>query len=653
MSKPRVVSRLLPGAAVPLLTLLALCGAESGQAAAPQVTGFGASPAPSAAGAAVHFTWTTSDADGDALTCSFDPTGVGPVIVIANCTGAQQLDHTYAWPGTYQPRIIVADASTSDMADRTHRVTGTSTLTMIRPTAGARVGSALPIAVTLDTEFDIREIVARVADATLPLVYSTTGGCPPPGCAPAFIGTMDLTALAAGPHVLEVRMEDVTDAEAYFYQRIVLDDPPQLTISEPLIDTVARPTIDIDAQCADDLPPGCTISVLVGCPDGATSPPACTPTTSSTSSLATTFDLSAYDGSRVNVRFVAVDSSNQKVIVNRPVYVESSSRLVELERTQGTILDVAPDRLLYVLGAPGGDRMFLFDRAADGVQEIVLPSGSTVYREAAFLSPNGAIFVLDLDANTAHAHEFDGVQLIDLGPVNSRSSLEVAGGYAIWSNGTALYRRDLQLGQTVPVSNSAGNWRHSVAASGVVTYWTSTYDIARFDGTTTLLAEDALDWFTYVASDGNLAAYRRATPCCSDGTWSTVLHTGSGEVVLRDAGEYEPIDGRDFDVRDGWVAFTRQGNIGQQHVWTYAPDAQLLQRTFFSRSFGIDRLGSDGAVMLVDATHRWFSESDGDLSVVNSKLGRPYSWTNGWELRIGRSLFAVAATAVVFDDGFE
>ena len=119
-----------------------------------------------------------------------------------------------------------------------------------------------------------------------------------------------------------------------------IDDPPVLTITAPVPSAVARPSLQLTVSCADDNPAGCS-SVTVSVVDGPTIASGVTQVNESVS-------LASYEGQRRVLRFDAVDSIGQHVTIDRFVFIESSSDLVEVASAAGSILDDSPDRTLFL-----------------------------------------------------------------------------------------------------------------------------------------------------------------------------------------------------------------------------------------------------------------------------------------------------------------
>lgn len=245
-------------------------------------------------------------------------------------------------------------------------------------------------------------------------------------------------------------------------------------------------------------------------------------------------------------------------------------------------------------------------------------------------------------------------ELVNLGFPNSARSLVVEGNYAIWSNAKTLFLRDLVAGTNTTVTSDAGNWMNDVDLSGGVVYWGDGYNIYQFRaGTITPLTRDSVLWNVYPLTDGNAAIYRKQDPCCGQQRYGLFLHDGVHEIELAPlALRPEPSPGADYQINNGWVAFTRLGTGGQLQVWTRSPAGQETQVTYFGDSSRISALAPDGQVMFLHKGRHL--GQPGSLSIeINSHLGKAFWQEDAWWIAIGRSLFKVrTASAPTIDDLF-
>jgi hypothetical protein len=196
------------------------------------------------------------------------------------------------------------------------------------------------------------------------------------------------------------------------------------------------------------------------------------------------------------------------------------------------------------------------------------------------------------------------------------------------------------------VSANAGNIDNDVAANGDVAYWapnaTGQYNIYRYrQGSSTPITNDTVLWNTYPRTDGSSIVYRKTPPCCGNPNSALMLYQTS-EITLTANVQYELQPGRDYQVSNGWVAFTKPGTGGQRQVWRRAPNGSQEQISFFGSSSTIDALASNGEVMFVSGSRRYLVPVGAPAIEIGSSLGRSF-WQNGsWYIVIGRTLFQVS-----------
>ena len=102
--------------------------------------------------------------------------------------------------------------------------------------------------------------------------------------------------------------------------------------------------------------------------------------------------------------------------------------------------------------------------------------------------------------------------------------------------------------------------------------------------------------------------------------------------------EAKAVPGPDYQVKNGCVAFTEIGNMGQLHVWTYRHTSNYQQRTHFGECSYIDKVGSNGSVMIINRNRRYLSSGVGDPLEICSSLGKSYQLNETWYIVIGNSL---------------
>lgn len=588
-------------------------------------------------GTRLRFDWKVADSDNDAVSCKFDPLGNGEVITIDDCLSTKSITYVYTALGTYKPRLTATDVNaTSSSAELSQIVTEGPAIYLNKPLANEVINQQLLINVNVASEYEINNVTARIANNSIPLQYDATATCGRHSC-PGFTGTLDLTGVSEGEQTLEISAFDSLNRQATYSEQLIYDNPPTLTISTPASnkDIYATPLTSVAASCSDTGEQGCSIRVFVSDGDNKS-------LAYGNGSINQSIDLGAYKGKKIELVFSATDSRNQTTQLKRGAYVDNFSLLSAVATVDGTILDAKDNRLLYKTSNSEGDSAYIFDWVQNVTTNLSLPSGAHI--QSAYLSNFGAMLVVSYDTFlSTRVYDWNRNNLYDLGYPNSDRSLQVSGDYAIWSDSLNLIYRNLDTLSNSTLSTSAGNWLNSVASNGVVAWWDSDNEIYVYDGNTTQITNDPSLLNTYVLTDGHSTVYRKHTSCCTPPpTYAIVLFNGTTEVTLREANLLEPLPSVDYQIRNGWVLYTDISNQGQRNIWSYDPQGQKVQRTFFGYSSRVDALGDDGQVMIVsDNNKRYLSTGANSLVEVNSALGKSYFINNQWYVAIGGYFFSV------------
>lgn len=585
----------------------------------PEITSFKASPSIIAEGDAAELIAKFSDGSS-----SID-NGVGPVI-----SGEPKMVsplETTTFTLTVSNREGAEVARTTTVVVKTNPIA----LTIISPSNNQLVNNELEISATIQSDIDIASVTASVNEQSTYLIHSAEAICSRTSCTPGFSGQMELDGLPPGPHVLTVTAVDVEGNSTSKKHTIELDKKPILTISEPLDLSVARPKIPLDISCIDDID-DCEISVSVQSSTLATS----------VNVLSETLDLSAYNGQQITLKIEGKDGSNQRPFKSVVIFVEASERLENVKEFTGQVVDFDGRQALILTHGDEGESLSIHDIESDTITNVYVPDGLTISPSQSFLTPTGAIYSgrpIGTNVLSQRVYDWNNSLLYEHGKINSALSLSTAGDYAIWNEGSNLWRRKFSTTTSSRISTQAGNWKNAVANNGVVAYWTSNYTIQKYDsGIVTTLAVDDYLWNTYVISDGVQFVYRKSDPCCNDQSYAIAYHDGFDETVLTNFSEREPDPGYNYQINSGWIAFTELGGLGQHHVWTRDPAGALLQRTVFGSDSYISALSSDGELMLLNSGKRYLSNTTGQLTEVGSALGITTKIDGVWYVSIGRLL---------------
>ncbi len=292
-----------------------------------------------------------------------------------------------------------------------------------------------------------------------------------------------------------------------------------------------------------------------------------------------------------------------------------AASLHPLESVNGVIWDVSADRILY---EDPSKTLHILDRNTGA--NTVIPLAGASSPEYGYLSPSGAIFAASSNSGSVFSmvYQYQNQTLSVLeNHLDSQFSLKVAGNYAIWnaySNGSLLIERNLSTDTNLTVASNVGNWVNDVTATGVVDFWSYPgYDVHRYaNGVTTSVAHDSSFWNVYVSTDGINSVYIKQDPCCANQKYQLMEATPSGEIALTPRSSFEPDQGRNFQIDNGWVAFTEADALGVQQVWLKSPNGELSQITHGQNNAQIDSLSSTGQLTYL---------LDGKLYVNGDSIG--------------------------------
>jgi PKD domain len=253
---------------------------------------------------------------------------------------------------------------------------------------------------------------------------------------------------------------------------------------------------------------------------------------------------------------------------------------------EGVIIDATPETILW--HPPDAGPLTVRDPATDPTADVELPMppgrelgyNAVLFDEGVLFTTHTAGTQLDPQLHEWRAD--DPTAVTSLGAIDSESSLEVAGNYAIWTSRDparplndprwTLTRRDLAAETNAQVAPAVGNTDNDVAPDGDVVYWTyPDYDVKKWDGATTTQLSDATDgrWATYPLTDGTLTVFRRGDS--SGGALSFNDGTAGTETELPGSGVADALllgRGRDYQVRGGWIAYTQAAGT---QIWSRPP----------------------------------------------------------------------------------
>ncbi|HYI07438.1 MAG TPA: Ig-like domain repeat protein [Thermoanaerobaculia bacterium] len=479
-------------------------------------------------------------------------------------------------------------------------------------------------------------------------------------------GSLSLAGLAHGSHVLTVTAEDVNSATATDQVTFIYDTLPVIELTEPLEASGARPLIRVVASCEDDDPvTPCKIVVRA------------TAVEEESETLAVGFEsideyvsLENFDGKQVNLIVTGTDSAGQAALapgkvppaapgIIRVIYADASSRLEHVLDVPGVsvalgsspddddvIFDIDADRILYV----NADRVPTI-RDRDTSIDTVISLPSPVYRpQYGYLTPRGAILVIRHMSSGADAIlEWQDSAPILHGNTISQDSLRAAGQYAIWMGPSLspkqLLFRDIVAGTTtvVDVGETPGHSLHDVDDDGTVAVWTADYDIYLWDAgvATPLVTATASTQYLYPVIDGTTVVYRKQTCCTAPQLFSIIRNDSGVETELAPPSTLAPLPRTDYQVNNGWVAFTKPGASGERKVYTAEAGEAAQQMSFVPTHSFIETFAPDGTVAFTTLEGRYFGSTAPPPDRINSELGKTHLIDGVWHVALGRTLFLI------------
>ena len=509
------------------------------------------------------------------------------------------------------------------------------------PTNGAPGGTPLNVGVEVVSRYQLSRVTASVGGRSVDLVFDPLSiVCSRGGFAfPRWVGAIPLSGLPGGGTTLSITVTDAYGNVATGSFGFVHDEPPSLTIVAPDDFYVARSAVRVTTSCVNDAPGGCAyIYVYVNGSLVATAP----------GNFDDTVSVAAYEGKSVELRVEGFDGAGQFSRVYRRVFVESSTHLSEVVSVNGLIMDVQPDRILFLNQSTGGNALTIRNRMSGS--DVVIYDVAGHLPESGGLTPVGAIFAEKLIGhNDTGLHEWTAGGVSDLG---SYGVFDVEDRYATFVSG-GLVRRDVVAGANTFVTSGASTG--AVAANGDVVYGSSGYQIVRFrNGTSTQLTSDATLWNVAPVTDGVNVVYAKSTPCCSGQQYQIAMYGASGEQILTVPDGVQRWPGRFYRAANGWIAYTKSGAGGELNIWSRSPTGQIAQATQFGGSSIIDALGPNGEIAVVNllslgngmgtVQRRYLAVPNygGVPTDISSGLGSAYFLRGGLYLAIGRSLFQVS-----------
>jgi PKD repeat protein len=487
------------------------------------------------------------------------------------------------------------------------------------------------VGTTAISDYELAEVVVRIGGVDTRLSYAPrVPGCPRRGSTPCpgYWGDVSFAGQPVGVVTFEIRARDVLGNEFVRIYPVVHDNPPQLTVTQPVDGSVALGTLPIDASCSDDS--FCTIEIRVGG----------TLVSFATGVLTRQITLTTPINSTARIDIVARDE-RQAASVERTVYHEDPARLNVVTIVPGEILDARGTRVMYVTSGTTGDRLLIRDTATGNEEEIPV-LGRSVRPARAFLLSNGAVFEsspADGDGTQSASLWRLGV-LTDLGPITA-DTLSVSGDFAIFNTGSTLRRLAATSGAIDVVTTTGEPVNNTVGSDGTVVFWGAgpAHQLFRYrSGSVTALSNAPTQSHAWPLTDGDNTVFRKSVP--NQNIYNIALLEGTTETSLASGLTDTPQPRTDYAIANGWVAFTSPGAQLQKHVHVRGPAGTAQQRTIFSTSSRIDTLRGNGDIMVVNQTRRYFSDGVNFIP-ISYATGESYLLNDRWHVAIRGTLLEV------------
>ena len=493
--------------------------------------------------------------------------------------------------------------------------------------------------------YELAELVASIGgvDTRIPYVRDTglCGGLHGP-CA-GYRATVSFAGQPVGAVTLRIRARDILGNESLRTYSVIHDNPPQLTVTQPVNGSVSLGPLRINATCSDDSG-SCTVEARIG-QTGAS-------LASGQGSVVGTINLPPPFNRQPEVWIVAKDQrhttdAKHTTMQGFSVYLEDPARLRIVAEVPGEIVDARGARVLYAIDGAASDRLIIRDVTTGTDEELPLV-GRSIRPSHAFLVSNGAVFESrPVNSSQTHVSLWRDRTLTDVATITD-STLSVGGDFAISSeaqtNTNTLRRLDATSGAVELVTTVLGSHRSSVAADGTVVFSSGgpAHQLYRYRaGMVVALTNAPNQSHVWPLTDGANTVFRKMP--VNQSVYEVALLEGATEVSLASGLTTEPQPGTDYAIANGWVAFTGLGTQLQKQVFVRSPTGTVQQRTIFSGSSRIDNLRGNGELLFVNQTQRYFSDGV-DFIPISSSAGESYLLNDRWHVAIRGTLLEVDTT---------
>jgi hypothetical protein len=559
------------------------------------------------------------------IVVTFAATGGGGSITGASAVSdVEGIARVGAWvlgtqTGTNVLSATLANGGSVSFSATAAQVSPDITISIVDPIDGP-VGDTVYSRVRVTSRLQIANVKVALAGRAATLTATSPG---------TWTGMVSLVGIPRDTMTFVATATDVNGTAAQAITTLIHDRRPRIIITKPWDNGVARPTVEVDAACDDDDANGCAISARLS--DG-------TPLAGQTASpLRTSISLAGYDGQEVTLAIAATDSKGQVTTVTRELWVESSPHLQLIGSADGLLADASDTRLLWF--SPSRTTVGITPLSGGPSDTIVagLP-GSATY---GYLTPTGAVFDAGLNGVAPYSRLYIW-RNENLATKDGGTALDASGDYVVYLAGS-LYRTDVTTGTDLLVASSANE--PSVSENGDVAYWSTSFNIFRYRGTTStpITSDDgATRWNLFPRTDGINIVFIRHPPCCTTQTSQAEVWMFDGTSLSMLAPARNRDLGRgDYALNAGWTAFSKADESFRDQVWTRSPTGVLTAVTAFGSNSWIRALGNDGSVIIDNGKDRYLAGPAGSPTRIGSSLGNVV-WRNGrFLILIGNSAFTI------------
>lgn len=549
--------------------------------------------------------------------------------------------HTELSAGTtyyYAVAAIGPEGETRPSAEVSATPDGPISIRFVNPGPTQIVGARFSVTVEIRSVFQLTSVTARVGAFIDDLTYHLESD--------EWEGFFDLGDTPSPSfQTVHYTATDAAGNTARTAALLRFDKLPVVTMSSPQDDAFTGQSLRVAATCTDDHPAGCQALVIYASAGSTTIRKAV-----AQASVDQTISLAEFDGTIVTVSARGADFVQDRIPRNvgvaRTVYVDASPGLTPVGTSgSGILVDANAGALLAVDGEQDGfpaGALRIVDRAS-GQSTVVHDAAPEPARDGA-LFPAGAIFLTGPPGSIRESR--NGTSSV-LATGLSGFLFEVEGPFAIWASTDELTRRDLNSGTSVTVT--PGPTFGDVAPTGEVA-WAAEEIFLFEDGVNTQLTNDGDGEFRNTApvTDGVNVVYQRRnfSPGSIAFAGSILLVSPGDDIVLASDTAYRDLEPHaDYEVADGWIAFTRLDISNTKQIWRRSLAGEETQVSAFGEGSRIEAMGLDGEIVFTSeatGTERRYRASVGESPEdVSSGLGEPVYIDGQLHVMMGATLLRV------------